>query len=105
MRDGDFHRRQLHVAAELALVEEIPNPQGRSLHQALEIGQVRDRGQISQVPLEVRRDVGVEPEGAIGRRCTRITNGHLGESAASRAGPPGGWRGFLCSHHVEPAGD
>ena len=74
------HRRKLYVAAELALIEQIADTQRRRLHQPLEIGEVGYGGEFSQIALKIRRDVSVEPQGAVSRR--KSSDGNFGESTA-----------------------
>ena len=58
-----MHRWLRHgdVATELRLVDELPEAQARGAHEPAKIGQPRDRGEILQVPLQIRPDVAVEP--------------------------------------------
>ena len=83
-----MHRRlrQGHVAAELALVEQLALAQTGGPHDPAEVGQGRDGGERLQVALQVGAHVAVEPDRPFPVRLQMQRR--RGEAAAPRQGPP-----------------
>jgi hypothetical protein len=57
------HRRKAHILPDLALVQKVADTERGSLHQPLKVREVCHGGQVSEVSLQIRRDIAVTHDG------------------------------------------
>ncbi|GBC87868.1 hypothetical protein HRbin12_01886 [bacterium HR12] len=74
------------AASEVGLVRDLAELDAHGAHQAAEVGEGRHRGEREKVPLEVRPNVALEPDGAIGGGAE--AKGRDGEAAPARERTP-----------------